>query len=270
MGSPSQTLISTLQTRHSMLAELCTASYTKRQLETTLDVSRSTVNRGLRDLQEESLAEYDGGEWQATAFGRHAVRVRESYLTELASFEEADVFLEQLAQEGVLNYDFLRGVTVHKAEAAAPCKILEQFITQTTRGTTVRIIAPRDVFGCTRVVYNRLCEREKYGLELLVADDVLESFREVFPEFAQSLLRDCGVRFHRATVPFSFGLWIVDETAAGVIIYGDYGIAGLLVNNSPRSVEWAKSQFQTVEAHAEEVELAHVTAVTEAEPTSTR
>lgn len=236
-----------------MLKQLYSEPHTKPQLEDALDVSRSTINRGIQNLQEESLVEYKDGEWGATVFGQHAVRVRNSYLEKLASLEEVDLFLDQLAQKPNLSYDFLSEVAVHKAEAATPCKVLETLVTNTTNGTALKIISPRDMFGCTRVMYNRLREYDQYELELVVSEDVLASLDEVFPDFTHSLRQDCNSEFHHAAIPFTFGLWIVDETQAGAIIYSDYGIAGLLVNDSSQSIEWAKTQFQTVKNQATEV-----------------
>ena len=56
-------------------------------------------------------------------------------------------------------------------------------------------------------------------------------------------------------VPVEFGLWITDDTEAGVVVYGGQGIEGVLINDSPDAVAWAESLYERVAETASPAEL---------------
>lgn len=74
-----------------------------------------------------------------------------------------------------------------------------------------------------------------YELELVIENDVFACLSAVSrPTELQDAHHDPQILLYRGEIPFSFGLWIADETEAGLIVYTDRGIRGLLVTPEPR------------------------------------
>jgi hypothetical protein len=59
------------------------------------------------------------------------------------------------------------------------------------------------------------------------------------------------VDHYRADVPVSYGLWVADDDNAGVVIYSDGGIAGIIVNDSPAAIAWARDLYEQTRQNAE-------------------
>ncbi|GGN23981.1 helix-turn-helix transcriptional regulator [Halarchaeum nitratireducens] len=253
MESLPKDLVAALQTRHDMLTTLCTNSHTKADLEDILDTSRSTVNRGIRTLQDVNLVTRNDGCWQATPLGHYIARTRTQYLDQLSTFEAAAPLFEQFDQGDLPPDEFFRGATVYRTETLTPSKVMAQFIDHATDGHTLRFATPSDVLGHTRELYDQLRERDGYDFELIVPKSLFEPAMEVFPEFTRSLVHDDATGFYQGEVPFSFAVWIVDDACAGVLMFTDYGIAGLLVSTTSQAVAWANDQYQSVKDNASEI-----------------
>jgi hypothetical protein len=70
----------------------------------------------------------------------------------------------------------------------------------------------------------------------------------------RSICEDQAVDLRQATVPFEYGLWFVPDDHAGVMVLGDHGVAGLLVNDSPDAISWASDRLDSVSEQAVRVE----------------
>lgn len=58
-----------------------------------------------------------------------------------------------------------------------------------------------------------------------------------------------------APIPFSFGLSLFDDDKAGLTIFSEQGIAGLVVNDTDDALAWAVDQYYRAKRDAEPVLL---------------
>jgi len=42
----------------------------------------------------------------------------------------------------------------------------------------------------------------------------------------------------RGAIPYVYGLWIVDDTEVGVVVYTEKGIQGCILNDTETAVGW--------------------------------
>jgi hypothetical protein len=63
------------------------------------------------------------------------------------------------------------------------------------------------------------------------------------------------VRLYRASIPFSFGLWIADEDEVGIVVFTEQGLGGILVNDIDDALDWATDQYERVKQDADSVFL---------------
>ncbi|MCG1008357.1 transcriptional regulator FilR1 domain-containing protein [Halorubrum lacusprofundi] len=59
----------------------------------------------------------------------------------------------------------------------------------------------------------------------------------------------------RTSIPFSFGLWIVDSEEAGIIIFTEQGIRGILMNDTDDALTWATNQYERAKQDADPIFL---------------
>jgi len=82
---------------------------------------------------------------------------------------------------------------------------------------------------------------------------VLERTRAVFPTLTDDLLEDENVSLQTASIPCSFGLWVVDSAEAGITVFTDQGIRGILMNDTTDALDWATDQYERVKQDADPV-----------------
>lgn len=247
MASPlGDSLDAPLTDRHSYLRALIDQPRSKRDLEDVLDGSRSTLDRALRELSDAGLAKYEEGMWKPTPLGRCCYRTREAYLNRLENFAEAAPLVNELSSGSPIDSAFVIGADLHESVPSTPDAIMQTLLDSVEGGRDVSVATPVIVTGFAEEFYERVSCGENYSLELLVPPDVFERTRAEFPTLTDELLNDENVTLHSASIPFSFGLWIVDSAEAGIIIFTDHGMRGIIVNDTIDALDWATDQFECV------------------------
>jgi len=251
-GSPPD-LPTTLTKRFECLAALIGQPRSKSGLEEVLDYSRSTLDRAVRDLRDADLVVYEDGVWTPTFLGRCAYHIRSEYLEKLDEMEAASSILESLPPEGPVTCEFLDGVEAHEAPSAVPNVVINRFIDYVEGGRTVCLATPRVILGFGEEFYDRIASSDEYTLELIVPEEIFEQFMGTSPHLVETLLNDPDVELYQAAIPFSFGLWIVEHDHAGIIVFTEHGLSGLLVNDSDAALDWADEQYRLVKREAKPI-----------------
>ncbi|ELZ38215.1 hypothetical protein C471_09645 [Halorubrum saccharovorum DSM 1137] len=241
---------SVLSERYSFLHILMDQPRSKSELEEVVDVSRSTLDRALRDLADSEFVVYKDGVWKPTPLGRCSYRAREAYLGRLESLVEAGPLINELSTTDMIDYPFLEGASVNRADPSMPDAIIQLLLDSVETGKYITIITPVVITGFAEELYERVRSTEDYSLDLIIPPDVFERMRAVFSSLTNKLQDDSNVSLHTATMPFSFGLWIVDSSEAGVIIFTEQGVRGILMNDTPDALDWAEDQYNRVKQEA--------------------
>jgi predicted transcriptional regulator len=249
----SDRLDSILAERHSYLRTLIDQPRPKCDLEGELDGSRSTLDRALRDLADANLAVYEDGVWKPTALGRCSYKTRQAYLNQQASLAEASPLLKELSSKGPVDCTFVIGANVYESNPSVPDAIMQTLLDSVEDGQEVSIVTPVVITGFAKEFYERVSSSENYSLDLLLPPNVLEDTRAAFPSLTDELLNDKNVNLHTASIPFNFGLWIVDSTEAGMIVFTNQGVRGILVNDTPNALGWATGQYERAKQDADPI-----------------
>ena len=112
------------------------------------------------------------------------------------------------------------------------------------------MVTPRVVLGFAEKLYERVAVDREFTLELIVPHEMFDELVGALPAFAEKLLGDPDVQLYQATIPFSFGLWLVDEDQVGLFVFTDHGVSGLLVNDTDAALAWANEQYERVKEDA--------------------
>ncbi|WP_096396405.1 winged helix-turn-helix domain-containing protein [Halorubrum trapanicum] len=252
---PDDCLDAVLTERHPFLRALIEQPRSKCDLEDEIDGSRSTLDRALRDLADAELATYEDGVWKPTPLGRCSYRTRNAYLERLENLAEVAPLFNELSSGSPVDCAFVIGADVHETDPSMPDAIMQTLLDSVEGGQVVSVVTPVVVTGFAEDFYERVSRGKNYSLELLIPPDVFERTRAAFPTLTDELLDDENVSLHTASIPFSFGLWIVDSAEAGIIIFTDQGVRGILVNDTTEALDWATEQYERVKQDADPVFL---------------
>lgn len=234
-----------LSDRSKFLSALATEAQAKRELTESLDCSRSTVNRVLRSLADTELVEYRDGNWHITAVGRAAYQYHDNYIESLGDLVKAEPVVSALPSKTAITESFIAGSTVHTADSVVPDAAIDPMLTSVSEAQTVRGLVPNALAVLGTEFYDAATVGE-HEVELVFDESVLDRLSETQLVDLDQAAENPNVTLLRRDISVSFGLWIADDTEAGVTVYSDGGIRGLLLNDTDSAVEWALSLFRTV------------------------
>ena len=236
--------------RYDCLRAIVTEPREKRALVEATETPRSTLDDIVRELESAGLVTYDDGVWRPTTSGRVAAEVQADYRETVRDVRAAAPVVDALPHDTPLDRAFLDGSTVHEADRALPDAVVTSILESVTDGRQTQGFAPTAFVGFADRFRDEAVA-DGGELELVLAPDLFDLLTGH---------ADGTDEIERATVlsgeiPVEFGLWIVDGTEAGVVVYGGQGIEGVLVNDSPDAVAWAESLYERVAETATPAEL---------------
>jgi len=246
-------VVAVVNRRVDLLAALETPGC-KRDLMEELDVSRSTLDRAVRELETLGLVARDG-EYHLTPTGQLVLELFREFRADLEDVGGAEELLRPLPPDAPMSPALLRGATVEVAEPPTPSEVLEPVHDliadcDRVRGLSVAATRPGAVFE---------------QLERRVADGA--SFEWVFTPGMASYVRETyGEVLADLRATGRFDLYVTDETipyGLGVVTAGDRyhvyltlydddnTVRGTLVNEGLEAYHWAEGVYRSYREDAE-------------------
>jgi predicted transcriptional regulator len=148
--------------------------------------------------------------------------------------------------------ELVAGAEAYPADAAVPDAVAGLVVDRLNRGARVSLTTP--FFGAGFLRRIRRCHDDDTQITLIVAEEAIHRLVEAHHEVIRTICEKQGIDLRQATVPFEYGLWVVPDDHAGVIVLGDHGVAGALVNDSRDAISWASEQLERVSDRAVRVE----------------
>lgn len=228
--------------RHDVLAALEARARERHDLETHLDVSRSTVNRAVRDLEAAGLIAHRAAGYRVTLPGRLLL---DAYRETVAVADDVDAardLLAYLPPDAPVNPVVLRGADVVTRTEPAPHVPGSTVGDHVARATALTGLAKAySTPDAGRRLRRRVTEAGM-RLDVVLQRDLFEHLTASDDDTVTRLLRADRARLAVAeTVPF--GLFVLEDgtDAARVclLVYDDERtLQGVVVNDRPAAVEW--------------------------------
>jgi predicted transcriptional regulator len=238
--------------RHRLLARLARAPADKPTLVDDLPVARSTVDRGVRDLEEVGCVERAGGELRASAAGRAALAAFERYADATDGVAAASPVLASLPADVCLPRALLVDAEVRVADDHVPEQVSAPVVRAVREADVVRATAP--------VVYGRYLDHtitaveNGADVETVVARPVVESARAFDPESIDELNASERYAAFVTDRDLPYAVTYVerdgDETVA-VTVYENGAPRGVLVNDTAEAVAWGRERYRVARAGSE-------------------
>jgi predicted transcriptional regulator len=239
-------LVGLVDRRRELLGAVVEQPREKPALVETLDVSRTTIDRGLRRLREAGLAVRTDDGFAATAGGRLLLRSVRRHRADVAAAGDARDVLAALPADLDLPCVLMRDATVHEAAPPAPNRALAPLRDLLGRADRAAVLSAS--VADERSVHlfrERACEG--LALEMVFSETVL-SYLVAEHRDALAAYLSAGPVYSVSDLPFSL---VLAETPTGrecqVVLFGTTGeFVGLVVADTPGAVAWAE---RTVERH---------------------
>lgn len=240
---PADELVSLLARRIEVLERLMDGQRTRPELVDELDISRSTVDRAVRELEGMGLVEFDDGAYRASLVGRLAHREYAELRGELVVLEEAAELLTTLPPDAPLDLSVLQGAEVVVGREPAPHvpgSRLPEFLkgADHLRNLSVAYTTPE-----TGDVVAEGVRNGDVSTQIVLERDLYEYLTDSGALDIDGLSALDGFEAGLAE-NLPFGLIIAerdDLTEVCLAVYGpDRTLQGILINDTPAAVEWAE------------------------------
>jgi hypothetical protein len=241
-----------LANRHRLLTRLAAEPAAKPALVDDLPVARSTVDRGVRELEAVGCVERTGGRLHASAAGRAALAAFERYADATEGVAAAAPVLGYLAPDACLPPAVLRDAEVRVADDHAPERVSVPVVQAVREADRVAATTP--------VVYGRYFDHAiaavENGVEFesVAARPVADSALELDPETAVELLEHDRYTAYVTDRDLPYAVTVVErggETTVAVTVYDGGAPRGVVLNDTDTAVAWARERYRAARAEAE-------------------
>lgn len=240
-----------LARRYGFLRELADGPRTKRELAAALEVSRSTVDRAVRELEAAGFAARSNGRVTVTPTGSIAYASCRTHLAELEGITTAEPALSALRGTTDLPPALFRGADVVTPNRVAPQHPHDRLVDVLEEAEVLRHYATGIRPEYEEPYWGRL--EEGRPIDVVAVTAVLEKFIEAYrAEMASGLdTDDFSIQETAEKRPYS--MVIGDTDAVCVLIYEGHSLAAIVYNDAPAAVMWALEQFESLRADADPV-----------------
>lgn len=241
-----------LARRAPLLASLRDGPHSKRDIAATQDVSRSTIDRAVRELESAGLVTRDQEGVALTLPGSLALDAHERYTAALDGIDVAFDILSHYDHDVELPAELFRDATVVPPDRHAPHRPVDALLDMIADADHIRLYAT----GIMPEYVDAYKERVMEGttLDLICTDHVFEELVGAYEGDLDEAMTTGRVELSRTATALPFSLIITESgqrTAVCLMFYRDHAVAGFVKNETPGAVEWAIERFSALKAGAE-------------------
>lgn len=262
-----------LTKRTETLRVLAERPQTKPDLMDRLGVSRSTIDRAIRELEAAGLVDTTDEGYTTSATGRLALNRYDRFRTETAAVFDAAPVLSDLPPAADIPVAMLTGAETVHATSAAPYRPIERFLRAlgdtdryravlptvadarqirvlhdrvVTGGATAELVAPASVIDHLETDFERrlstMADTDRFTVRSLSVET---------PSSADTV----GSEVDRNQPPYGVALLeAADRVTAWILVYREDGtLGGVVANDADEAVEWARRRFRAHQTAARPV-----------------
>lgn len=243
-------VLSTLIQRESVLYAVDVNGCDKRELTDALPVSRSTVDRAIRELESVGLVTQSSSGYRRTLLGELLLSEYyqfKSQTTELLS--AADVFAD-LPPETAVEPAMMNDATIITATQSTPHEPISALCSMLRKATDVRLLCPA-VFPQLIDTFATATSGET-DVQILLTEPVATELVSSFTDTLEAL-QAAGADLQLIESPPPHALVVANRpmgTTAGFLVVDDGGGRALVRNSGTGAVEWVRNRFEEWESEA--------------------
>lgn len=255
MAEDGLSLRGVLDKRSDVLRYVRETSARKPELVDELSISRSTVDRAIRDLIEVGCVTEAEGRYTATKTGRLALTEYEDYVSTTGAIQQSAQLLNHLSESANVEPLLLEEASVTLAKPHAPDHALIPTNQLVENATMMKGLAPV-VHRSYLTTLSEQFERESFEAEIVAETDVISAMSEFSKTVVNLFGRHESLSLYRTEEKLPYALWLMETptgTHAGITVYDSGGVAGTIVSGSADAVAWARETYQGYREQAQRV-----------------
>lgn len=260
MSEHNDSLRETVRKQSEILSAIADQSRAKHALTDTLDVSRSTVNRGVAELEQEDCIERRGSNYHATILGELALKNYQEYRSNIEELNKASELLTDLPKSASINTIFIRDADIRISNPRAPEAVLQPSIDLLENTDRLLGLAPVGFSKYIRLI-NKYADINNISVDIIVEKGTLQSILYLDKKQIKKLVSEGNLNIFVVDEPLYYALWLMDSpegTTAGITFYGNGGINGIIINSSSEAVSWARGEYERYHELAERMTINNI------------
>ena len=226
----------------------------KREMVQSLDISRPTVDRSIRDLEEQGVIERRDGGYKFTLYGLFVVNKFRNILSTYETFIKVRPLLLSLPSETDLTMNVLEQAEVTVPDEYAPLEPLRYCEEEISDASEIKVILPT-LLPRQLEFFAEQAETATLEIDLIVREEAVEVLLTSYAEYLDALLNTDGRgRVWSTPSPTEYGVLLIDAAEVHIIGYSkEGGITAVITNDSNAAVEWAENLFVQCRQESHEV-----------------
>jgi len=254
-GDLDRDVLETLLQRSPVLRELVDEPRRKPELVSALDVSRSTVDRAIRDLEGLDFAERVDGGVRSTLAGRLALDSLEEFADRVGATTALSDMLRHVGPDSGLTPDVLVGSELYLGEQPAPYQVATRLESIIEDAASVRVLKSTiSNTGSVEVIADAVVDGTEF--EVVYELDLARFLAQDRDEARARMAESDGYRaFCVEEVPCD--LLVVDrhdgETFVVIVVYDDDVLRGMILNEGEAAVAWGEDLYERCRRSAWEI-----------------
>ncbi|QIB74667.1 GntR family transcriptional regulator [Halogeometricum borinquense] len=241
-GRDASDVLCLIERREAVLRRVGPVEQRKRDLSESLSVSRSTVDRAIRELVEAGFVERGEDGYVRTLSGRLVLEAFDQFANRAEDITNAGNIIDLIGSDSEFDIAVLDGADVVEATQTSPHRPLGHLASIIERADRIHAFAPA-VFPSQVNTYHRRIVEEGVTARVLVAEKVMNRLVSTYRTKTQEALSTdrLEIRWTTDLPPYSLALGETDDgPELGLLTYADHGVGGFIGNDSPEAVEWGR------------------------------
>ena len=229
----------------------------KPDLDDELDVSRSTIDRAVKELETAGVVTRGENGYELTLFGSLLIDQYRTQLDRIRELVRAGPLLDALPAEAPMSVDFVRDASMYHASSSAVLRPVQRFEELVREATTVHGLSRTISQSSTSRLLEEQVLQDRLDCELIMTSALRAYLAEERSRTERELYETGRYRVYETdSLPYGLALFDLDEddSHAMIFVYGESNeLLGTMVNDEPPAVEWATTVYECFKADAADV-----------------
>lgn len=244
MSSDPEEVHKTFLTRAEIIKLIRDGTIDRRDLVEQVDLSRPSVDRILRELEDLGILASTGSEYRLTLLGREGDRSVSRALREVGHYVEAEDLIQHLPEGTKFDARIIAEGEIVRSERPVPHGPRLKLTELLSEGHRIRWLTPVVEERGIDQLYEVVVEGEREVL-LLISERLSEYLWASEDKHWRPIVDTETSTIRVLPSPPPYGLLVVDDREVWFGVFDEVGnLRGCIVNDSPSAISWAENRFE--------------------------
>ena len=255
ISTTNERVMDVVEQRADFLECLATDSKAKRALVDETNYSRSTIDRGIRELETLDLVEYSDGEYQSALCGALAADAYRQFAERIDTICRLQPFLKWIPADSFdLELRWLTDAALYTPEPGDPYAMINHHVEQLKNMNEAQALLPYTGQHATEAAYERIVQHGAEG-DVIVQPDVAETFLEDprYAEFIEDLAATGRFHIFEYDGTFPYAVSLFDDETVQILVDEDEEPRAMVETDHEGVRAWATRKIEQYKQQSEQL-----------------